>query len=306
MLAAAIRNFAQKHALGIEIGGQTAAFAISDKLGDLLYKKKGIPTRVPITPEEAKDNIVRAIKESGYEIGTIGIATFGPVDIYRGKIAKTPKPAWGGYPIQAKIQAEFPEAKVVIDTDVNAPAYSEYLALKQKNPGVRSVAYATIGTGCGVGIFCDGKPLHGRMHPECGHFKPQRVKGDDFPGVCPFHGDCIEGLIAAPAIAARLGIKPNELATIPNDHIVWDYFAEYAGQLCASLALAYSLDAFVVGGGIVTAPGREYLIENIRKVTKRQLNGYIEEPEVILPAFGSDAGLVGATALALNPEIFEN
>ena len=94
MLASAKRNFAQKYALGIEIGGQTAAFAITDKLGSFLYKKKGIPTRVPITPEEAKDNIVRAIRKAGFEIDRIGIATFGPVDLYRGRIAKTPKPAW--------------------------------------------------------------------------------------------------------------------------------------------------------------------------------------------------------------------
>ena len=306
MLAAARRNFAKKFALGLEIGGQTAAFAITDKLGSFLYKRKGIPTRVPITPDEAKDNIVAAIKESGYEIGTIGIATFGPVDLYRGKIGKTPKPAWGGYPLVAKIQAEFPEAKVVIETDVNAPAYSEYLALHEKDPSIKSVAYATIGTGVGVGIFCDGKPLHGHMHPEAGHLMPRRVPGDNFQGSCPFHGDCVEGLIAAPGIADRLGIQPNELAKIPDDHIVWEYFANYAGQMCANLALAYSLDAFVIGGGMTTAPGREFLIENIRKVTKKILNGYIDEPKVILPTFGGDAGLVGATAVALHPEVFEN
>ena len=305
MLEAARRAFGRKFACGIEVGGQTAAIAITDQVGQFLYKRKGIPTRVPITPDDATGNIIKAIKESGFEIDRIGIASFGPLDLYNGKIGNTPKPAWAGFPLVAKYQSEFPHCKVVLETDVNAPAYSEYIALKRKNPAIKSVAYATIGTGVGVGVFCDGKPLHGTMHPEAGHIFPKRCEGDTFKGNCPFHSDCIEGMVGALSIAERLGLKPNELHKIPNDHVVWEYFATYAAQMVTNLAMAYSLDAFVIGGGIVTAPGREYLIENIRNITKKLINGYVKTPEVILPEYGADAGLVGATAVAITPEIFE-
>ena len=305
MLSHCVRNFAKKYALGIELGGQTAAIAVAEKVGEFIYKKKGIPTREPITPDEAMKNIITEVKKSGYEIDRIGIASFGPLNLYEGKIGGTPKPLWPGFPLVKAIQKEFPDARVVLETDVNAPAYSEYLKLKEKDPTIKSVAYATIGTGVGVGLFTDGKPLHGTMHPECGHFRPRKMEGDNFPGVCPYHGDCVEGHLGAPSIAARLGIKPNELAKIPDDHIVWKYFAEYAGQLAGSCALAYSLDAFVIGGGITTAPGREFLIKDIQKATEKFLNNYIKVPKVILPAYGGDSGLVGATAVAINGDLFD-
>ncbi|EAX90263.1 ROK family protein [Trichomonas vaginalis G3] len=306
MLASLSRNFGKKYACGIELGGQTAAFAICENLGSFLYKKKGIKTREPTTPDEAVEAIVEGIKSSGYEVDRIGIASFGPLDVYKGSIGNTPKPKWGNYPLVASIQKEFPEAQVVLETDVNAPAYSEYLHLNSKDNTVKSVAYATIGTGVGVGVFCDGKPLHGKMHPEGGHFKPFHLPNDNFKGCCPFHGDCVEGMISAVALSKRTGLSLQQLPQIATDDPVWDCFTEYAAQLSANCALLYSLDYMVIGGGIVTAKGREYLIEKIQKRTKELLNGYIHVPKVIKPFYGGDAGLVGATAVALHPDVFTN
>lgn len=305
MLSAFARSFGKKYACGIELGGQTAAFAITEKLGTFLYKQKGIKTCEPATPDQAVDNIIRAIKESNYEVDRIGIASFGPLDIYKGSIGNTPKPKWGNYPIVASIQKAFPDAKVVLETDVNAPAYSEYLKLVEKDSTIKSVGYITIGTGVGVGVFCDGKPLHGHMHPEGGHVRPFHHPDDDFKGSCPFHGDCIEGLISAGALAKRYGCQMGELAKIPNEDKIWTYFCEYAAQITATASLCYSLDAFIIGGGIVSAKGREFLLENITKRTKELLNGYIKTPLIEKSQYGADSGLVGATAVALFPEAFE-
>ncbi|EAY01096.1 ROK family protein [Trichomonas vaginalis G3] len=297
-------NDGKKYACGIELGGQTASIAICEKVGEIIYKKKGIKTCEPMTPDEAVANIVAAIKESGYAIDRIGIASFGPLDLYKGSIGNTPKPNWGFYPLVKKIQEAFPDCKVSMETDVNAPAYSEYLHLKEQDKSIRSVGYVTIGTGVGVGVFCDGKPLHGRMHPECGHIMAARVKGDTFEGTCPFHGACFEGLISAQALAKRYGCQQGELQIIPDSDPVWDIYIEYVAQLTVTMSYVYSLDAFIIGGGIITAKGREWIFDKILARSQQLINNYIHTPIISKPFHGADAGLVGACAVAINPDVF--
>ena len=106
------------------------------------------------------------------------------------------------------------------DTDVNAPALAEFL--KQKvHSGISSCAYITVGTGIGVGLVCNGQTVHGLMHPEAGHIMPARKPGDAYPGNCPYHGACIEGLCASHAIAERKGIAISDLPAVPDDDDVW-------------------------------------------------------------------------------------
>jgi fructokinase len=68
---------------------------------------------------------------------------------------------------------------VKIETDVNAPAFAEYLEMKDL---LSSVAYVTVGTGVGVGLVVNGSPVHGWMHPEGGHVPIQPLPGDKFKG----------------------------------------------------------------------------------------------------------------------------
>ncbi|KAH0787010.1 ROK family protein [Histomonas meleagridis] len=234
------------------------------------------------------------------EFQSIGIASFGPIDVQKGCISNTPKPNWRNFPIVSELQKYFPGIPIYFETDVNAPAYSEYLALHEIDSSVQAVSYLTIGTGVGLGVYSDGKTYHGIMHPEFGHIKLQKKEGDTYKGLCPFHGDCLEGIISSNALAQRLGIDHSQLPTISNDNPVWDTLAFYIGEAASIAALCYSLDHFVVGGGIVTGDGREFIIEKANEYCKQILNGYIVAPVICLPKHLKDAGLVGAAAIALN------
>lgn len=295
----------KKRVCCIEIGGTTSAVAIAEEMGKFLWKKKGLPTAFPLRGEDCVKNICDTIKSSGYDFDAIGIASFGPLNIEKGSIANTPKPNWKHFPLVQQIREKLgTKVPIILETDVNAPAYSEYLALHETDKNVRAVAYLTVGTGVGLGVFVDGRTIHGILHPEFGHITLAPYPGDTFPGVCPFHSNCIEGRISAHALAERLNIKPEQLKDVPNDHKVWDMFSFYIASAATTAAYSYAIDNFVVGGGIMTGDNRSFLYDKANEYCKDMINGYLSPPLIRRPTYNKDAGLVGAAACALHPEIF--
>ena len=59
-------SLGKKLVAGIEIGGTSAAVAISDRIGNIIWKKKGIPTGTEVEPAQAIVNLCNTLKESGY------------------------------------------------------------------------------------------------------------------------------------------------------------------------------------------------------------------------------------------------
>ena len=230
----------------------------------------------------------------------LGIASFGPLGLKSatpewGHLLDTPKPGWAGTDI-AGMLARAAGCPVAIDTDVNAAALAE--VRWGAGQDVASLAYLTIGTGVGGGLVLDGAMRHGLLHPEIGHVPLRRHPDDAFAGSCPYHGDCAEGLLSGPALAARLG-QPLD-ATMPG-HPFRAIFADYLGQLCATIVLMTSVERIVIGGGVMTALPIHAAIQ-ARMVA--WLGGYVA-PEmvarpgfVVAPGLGDRSGIAGAFALA--------
>ena len=138
------------------------------------------------------------------------------------------------------------------------------------------------------------------MHPEIGHLQLRRVVDDLFPGSCPFHGDCIEGLISGPALARRLDAEPS---AVPEDDPRWRTVAADIAELACSVLLTTSAQRLLIGGGVGMA--RSFLLPEVRKMVLERLGGYLpffdagSAKDIIrVPALGSDAGPLGAIALA--------
>ena len=113
--------------------------------------------------------------------------------------------------------------------------------------GLSDSMYLTVGTGIGGGAIVNGRMLHGMLHPEMGHIRvPHDRSGDPYPGWCSFHGDCLEGLAAGPALEARWG-KPGR--DLPPDHPAWALEAEYLGAALATWVCTLSPQRIVLGGG---------------------------------------------------------
>lgn len=279
----------------LEAGGTKMVMAIGNEKGDLLDTKT-IPTE---TPDVTVNRMLDYFKNK--EISALGIGSFGPIDLNRnsstyGYITSTPKLSWANYNLVGTFE-NFLKIPIGFDTDVNASVLGEAVFGCMK--GLSSGIYITIGTGIGVGVYSNGEPLHGMLHPEAGHILLSKHPDDAFPGICPFHSNCFEGLASGPSIEKRWGRKAEELK---NNTKVWNLEAYYIAQGIVSYILTLSPHKIVLGGGVMK---QEQLFPLIRSEVARLLNGYIKTEQTaeldnyIVPASLNDKqGLLGCIQLA--------
>lgn len=287
---------------GIEAGGTKFVCAVGDSKGKII-EKVVIPTT---TPAETIPKVINFFKRVQQEqpFVAMGIGSFGPVDpdlrsAHYGYITTTPKLAWSQFDFLGSIKKEF-KLPMGFDTDVNAAALGEYRWGQAQ--GLDTFIYLTVGTGIGGGGMINGRLMHGLMHPEMGHiFIPHNKERDPFEGVCPFHGDCLEGLASGPAIMKRWQVK--SALDLPDDHPAWAIEADYLAAAIANWIEILSPQKIIIGGGVMR---QKHLLAKIHPKVQAILNGYIKhrtildeiDTYIVSPGLGDQAGICGAIALA--------
>lgn len=287
---------------GIEGGGTKFVCAVAHS-PDRIIESVTVPTT---TARETLDQCVRffvSVQDRHGPIATFGFCTFGPIELDAdsadfGRMMPTPKPGWSGVDVLQPLRAAF-TAPIALDTDVGAAALAEWRFGAGR--GVGSLAYVTVGTGIGGAIAPHDAHVGRLMHAEMGHIPVRRdVRDKGFSGVCPFHGDCLEGVASGTAISARWGCK---LEALPPDHVGWSIIGGYLGQLAVSIALLHSVERIVFGGGVISNGA---LLSHIHSAAFKYLNNYLlplTDPEraanyICVPALGSRAGITGSLLLA--------
>jgi fructokinase len=283
---------------GIETGGSKWECAIGTGPQDLRATET-VPTT---SPAETIDRVVAFFEREG-PVDGIGIGSFGPLDgkvssPTWGHITTTPKPGWAHTDVGQEIRRRL-SVPVVFDTDVNASALGEHVWGAAQ--GLDTFCYITVGTGIGGGGMAGGKLLHGLVHPEFGHMRiPHDREADPFPGACPYHDDCWEGLASGRAIEARWGRPPEELA---GDGAVWELEARYLALGLVCVICVLSPERIVLGGGVMHEPS---LLPLVHHNVSGLMNGYLDSASVsdgiadyvTLPRLGSLSGVLGGIALA--------
>lgn len=284
---------------GVELGGTKCVCTLA-RSPDEVIEQVTIPTTAP---EATLEGIAAVLERwrGAHDVRALGIGSFGPIDLDRssptyGFITTTPKPGWTGTDVVGPLRRAI-GVPAAFDTDVNAAALAE---LKWgAGRGLGDLAYVTVGTGVGVGLIVNGETVHGFAHPEVGHILVARRPGDDWPGSCPFHGHCVEGLASGTALKARLG---DALGSIGADHPVWDSVAWALAQMCHILALTTAPQLIVIGGGVIEK--QPHLLARIGQMLVESIAGYVAlpagRPYVQPPGLGRMAGPLGSIALALH------
>ena len=292
---------------GVELGGTKCVCILGTGPDDVRAVER-LPTG---EREETLRQIEAVLDRWRTQFGALralGIASFGPVDLRidsptYGFITSTTKPQWRNTDVVQRLRHRL-GVPTGFDTDVNGAALAEGRWGAAR--GLDDFAYVTVGTGIGVGTIVRGRSVFGMNHTELGHIRVARRPGDTFPGVCSFHGDCIEGLASGPAIEARAGMPASQL---PPEHPAWDFVAHGLGQLMHAMVLTTAPARIFLGGGVMSA--QAHLFERIQQELKRSLNRYVEAPQleeglaqfIVPPGLGTMSGPLGALALAADADV---
>ncbi|WP_460058114.1 fructokinase ScrK [Pseudolactococcus yaeyamensis] len=281
----------------IEAGGTKFVCSIGNEQFDI-KNSVSFPTT---TPKKSLQQAIDYFKQ--YDVAAIGIGSFGPIDINResktyGHVTTTPKPYWSKTDVVGFLKSQL-DVPIYFTTDVNSSVYGEMVA-----QGIQNLVYFTIGTGIGAGAIQKGQFIGGISHAEMGHQFVKRHPQDlDFKGICPFHGDCLEGLAAGPSLEARTGKRGENIS---SDSEIWDIQAYYIAQAAISATLTLAPEKIIFGGGVMS---HEHMIIRVRKFFKTLLNDYVVTPplEVYLQntsIVNNGSATLGNFALAL--EAFKN
>ena len=289
---------------GIEAGGTKFVCMIAAGPEQVVEEKR-FPTTCPEETIQTANMFFAPYALRG-ELAAVGIASFGPLDLNPvsptyGYITSTPKADWNYVDLHGLV-ARALGLPTAFDTDVNAAAFGEHY-WTAGNSSLDPFVYVTVGTGIGIGVLANGHPLHGLVHTEAGHFAiPHDRKKDPFPGICPYHGDCLEGLASGPAIHRRWG---QNAETLVYTHPAWDLEEEYIALALMNIIYAYSPQRIVLGGGVSQHAG---LHAAVRRKVQQGLNGYIQSPVllnaiddyIVPPSLGNRSGVLGAIAMAMD------
>lgn len=278
----------------LEAGGTKFVAAVGTGPRDIVDQARFDTTQ----PHETLPRVVEFFGRHP-EIAAIGMASFGPVELRRahpdhGHITTTPKPGWAG----ADLIGPFAGLGVPVglETDVVGAAMGEW----QWGVGrdLDNLIYMTVGTGIGGGQVIRGAATPGLGHSEMGHVTVPRHPDDDFDGVCPFHGDCLEGMASGPAIEARWGRPPSDL----GDRLEAAVEMETHYLAAGFRALVYTMapERIILGGGVSKLPG---LVEMVGDRLLDHLAGYAVHPEhgggfVVAPGLDDLSGIAGGFVIA--------
>lgn len=285
--------------VGVDIGGTKVAGGVVDEYGTVLAREVAATPTQELGPGAVEDVLVSVVTAltTSHPATAVGIGAAGLVS--GGRVLYCPHLPLRGEPVAARV-AERVGLPVVMDNDANTAALGE--ALFGAASGVRLAVCVNLGTGIGGAFVSSGELLHG-AHGLGGEFGHMTLVPDGLPCECGRRG-CWEQYASGRALqrlVPGLGGEGITAAARAGDGSALAAFAEvgrWLGLGLANLVAAFDPELIVVGGGVsdaaelLLAPAREALADSVFAAEWRP------SVPVVRAALGTDAGLIGAAALA--------
>lgn len=310
----------KKYVIGVDLGGTKISTAISTIEGNILANVV-LPTKAEEGEVAVLGRIMQSIDEvivgsstSIDEVEAIGIGSPGPLDAKKGIIITTPNLPFKDYNLVQPLKEKY-NIPVYLDNDANAAAIGEYMFGAGK--GKESIVYFTVSTGVGGGAVLDGKVYRGHTSNalEIGH----TTVNPNGPRCNCGNLGCLEAMSSGTAIAkkGKEAVSTNVETSLKKYDTVTSYevFKEaeagdevakdiidnaltYLGIGVANAIATFDPEMIIIGGGVSKAG--DIVFDTVKKVVnKRCFKSMAESCEIVPAGLGSDAGVVGAVALAI-------
>ena len=300
--------------LGIDFGGTSVKAGICGPDG-LIETLPPLPTAGFGSPDALIDAMAAWISSTAKShpgLAAVGVGVPGFVDFHSGMTFKlTNVPNWENIPLRDRLR-EATGLPVIIENDANCMAYAEWRIGAGR--GSRHMIAITLGTGVGGGIIIDGQ-LHRGANSGAGEIGQCSIDWQGRHGVYQNPG-CLEQYIGNRQISemareayANAGKTPPDPDCPPHalaaaaekgDPVALEVWENVAAMLASALCAACWLinpETIVIGGGVANAG--DVLFSRLKRRMREQMHPrFTESLRITHARFGSEAGIIGAAALA--------
>ena len=240
-----------------------------------------------LAPKITLNKLIKLLSE--YKVDKLAIGAFGPIaintlgnGIRKGTIYNSPKVEWNNINLLDSLDFS---GYLYLTTDVNLAAIGEY-----KQAPTNTLIYITIGTGVGVSILVNGKPIEGSFeHCEGGHVSVS-LSSNEVNSVCPIHSDCLEGVASGKAIQSRITEGVDEITS-------YDISATYVAKYLSNLFKLINPNKVILGGGVGRRLGYIEAVNDKLNNEGKTYNYLNSQNQVVLPACGDMSAIKGGQAV---------
>jgi glucokinase len=305
--------------IGVDLGGTKMLLGVLDADSKVLWESREASTGQ--TEDELLELLVREIdqaREARPAVAAVGLGIPATIDHDRGIALSAVNLPLENLPIRDLI-AERTGLAPFVDNDATVAALAEHLYGAAR--GAENAVMLTIGTGIGGGLILGGEVYRGSTGAgaELGHTVIE-ANGPRCQGNCPGRG-CIETLASGTALGregraaaerepdSALGAmladgeeidgKAVTEAALSGDPVargVFDLVGTRLGVALASFANIFEPEVFVIGGGVIAAG--DLLLDPARRELAVRALPPMKRIPVVAAELGSDAGMIGAAAMA--------
>lgn len=287
--------------IGIDIGGTNIRVGLVDEELRLVRKETALTAEC-----RTADDLFAQIRAMVGRVdpdrlaGRIGIAL--PVPWKEGMeslVDATNIPCIENLTIQ-QVRSYLAGYKVHVENDVNVIALLE--AERGAASSCNHAMYITVSTGIGSGIILNHGIFHG-SHGYAGEIGGMIISDGSADGSSP-HGATLESLCSGKALgeeSKRLYGSDATAQTLFEMYersdgaaaAVIDRWVEHFSDAIASLMQTIDPDVFIVGGAVIDH--NRWLLDRVKARTQDKVLDHLRESVCLVPpAFGPDAGVIGA------------
>jgi glucokinase len=305
--------------VGVDLGGTKMLLGVLDPDSKVLWESREASTGQ--TEDELVELLIREVEEArGKRPGVAGVGLGIPatIDHERGIAISAVNLPLDDLPIREIIGGRT-GLPVFVDNDATVAALAEHLYGAAR--GAENAVMLTIGTGIGGGLILGGEVYRGATGAgaELGHTVIE-ADGPPCQGNCPGRG-CVETLASGTALGregraaaerepdSALGAMLAGGETIDGKAVteaalsgdatargVFDLVGSRLGVALTSFANIFEPEVFVIGGGVIAAG--DLLLDPARRMLAERALPPMKKIPVVAAELGSDAGMIGAAAMA--------